>query len=330
MATGENCLGGRFLVKRRAALAGIGTLVMVILSLTAVAPANALSPLPGRIYALADVGGTPGDVFRTTPLNSWLRLSSGLSFPESVSGSPDGSFSVVCASIDGVSPYRIYRVPAAGGRLRNLIGDRQGCGQSVSPDGSKVAYIGRGSSTLNVVRSRGGRQKTLYRFCSSCIYSPAWANGRIYFERRVSRNPSADLEIYSVRARDGRKLRRHTSDGATPIDRRLVDVSKDGRKLLVVEWVPGPPATYSLSVITLSRSGASRGRLVLFSGSDGIADASFSPDGGTVAYSKRMTPSELSPLELWLTPATGGGFASLFSSPAISTNGPYSIDWVRR
>jgi Tol biopolymer transport system component len=318
------------MVKRRAALAGIGTLLMVILSLTAVAPANALSPLPGRIYALADVGGTPGDVFRTTPLNSWLRLSSGLSFPESVSGSPDGSFSVVCASIDGVSPYRIYRVPAAGGRLRNLIGDRQGCGQSVSPDGSKVAYAGRRGSTLNVVRSRGGRQKTLYRFCSSCIYSPVWANGRIYFERRVSRNPSADLEIYSVRARDGKRLRRHTDDGGAALDYSLADVSRDGRKLLLTERLPGPPSVSRVSVIRLSKTGAFRSRRSIVSGSESLADASFSPDGGTVAYARRMTPSELSPFEIWLTPATGGGFASLFSSPAISSNGPYAIDWVRR
>lgn len=298
--------------------------------LVTAAPAGALSPLPGRIFALADVGGTRGDLFRTTQANSWLRLTSGLSFPESVSASPDGSFAVICASIDGVSPYRVYRVSSAGGRLKNLIGNRQGCGQTVSPDGSRVAYVGQESRTLNVVRSRGGGHRTIYRFCASCIYNPVWANGRIYFERREIRNPSADLEIYSVRARDGRKLRRHTNDGATPIDHRLADVSRDGRKLLVIEWVPGPPATYSLSVITLSRTGAPRGRSVLVSGTESIADASFSPAGDEVAYSRRSTPSELSPLELWTGPARPASFFGLFPSPAISTLGPYSIDWTRR
>jgi hypothetical protein len=294
------------------------------------APAGAISSLPGRIYALADVGGTAGDLFRTTQANSWLRLTSGLSFPESVSASRDGSFAVMCASIDGVSPYRVYRVSSAGGRLKNLIGNRQGCGQTVSPDGSKVAYAGQGSRTLNVVRSRGGGHRTIYRFCASCIYNPVWANGRIYFERREVRNPSADLEIYSVRASDGRKLRRHTNDGATPIDHRLVDVSRDGRKLLVIEWVPGPPATYSLSVIRLSRTGVPRGRSVLVSGSTYIADASFSPSEDEVAFTRRSTDSDMSPFELWTGPVLPMSWYGLFTSPAISALGPYSIDWVRR
>jgi len=307
------------------ALAALSMFVMA-------APAGALSPLPGRIYALADVGGTRGDLFRTTQTNSWLRLTSGLNFPESVAASPDGRFAVICASSGGASPYRIYRVAAAGGGLRNLIGNRKGCGQTVSPDGAKVAYIGTGraSSNLNVVRSRGGGNRVLYRFCESCLYNPVWANGRIYFERKETRNVSADLEIYSVRARDGEDLRQHTNDRGAPIDYDLVDVSRNGRKLLVIERGPGGPAVHSLSIIGLSPSGASRSRRMLVSGPESIADASFSPSGDSIAYSRRMTSSDLSPYELWTGSLAPGSWSGLFSVPSLSTLGPYSIDWVRR
>lgn len=294
------------------------------------APAGAVSPIPGRIFALTDVSGTRGDLFRTTPANTWFRLTSGLSFPESVAASPDGRFAIVCASIDGVSPYRIYRVQSAGGRLRNLIGNREGCGQTVSPDASKVAYVGRGSRTLNVVRSRGGGHRTIYRFCEGCVYNPVWANGRIYFERRVTRNPGADIEIFSVRAKDGKGLRRHTNDGGIPIDFGLADVSRNGRKLLIIERRPGPPAEESLAIIGLSRTGLPRTRVSIASGSENLADASFSPSGDQIAYSRRSTPSEMSPFEIWIGPARPASLFSLFPGPAVSMLGPYSIDWARR
>lgn len=316
---------------KRANFVVAGALVALSMFVMA-APAGALSPLPGRIYALADVGGTRGDLFRTTQTNSWFRLTSGLNFPESVAASPDGSFAVMCASRGGASPYRIYRVAAAGGGLRNLIGNRQGCGQTVSPDGAKVAYIdtGRGSAKLSVVGSRGGGHRVLYRFCAGCLYNPVWANGRIYFERKETGNVSADLEIYSVRARDGEGLRQHTNDRGALIDYNLADVSRNGRKLLVIEREPGPPAVHSLSIIGLSPSGAFRSRRTITSGAENIADASFSPSGDSIAYARRTTSSDLSPYELWTGPLAPGRWRTLFSVPSLSTLGTYSIDWVRR
>jgi Tol biopolymer transport system component len=295
-----------------------------------ISQAGAFTSLPGRLFTLTDISGTNGDLFKTRPSNSWLRLTRGLSFPESVSAAPNGSFAVICAAAVPGGTYRIYRVPAAGGPLRNLIGNRSGCGQSVSPDNRKVAYIadtGTGGSSLNVVGSLGGRVRTLYRFASSGMYEPIWVGGRIFFERRVSRNPSSPIEVYSVRARDGRKLRRHTNHAGQTLGYGLTDVSPNGERLLI--RINDPVAsTDSLWVFSLRNR--TRFNLATISTSPGasIGDASFSPSARSVAMI--MKPDAASPDEIWTGSARAGSFFSLFPSPRVATNGPYSLDWVRR
>lgn len=289
--------------------------------------AGAATPIPGRIFGLADVSGTRGDLFRTTTSNSWLRLTSGLSFPESVSAAPNGRFAVMCATRGSGGIYRIYRVSARGGTIRNLTGNRQGCGQTVSPDSRKVAYVSdprRRVAKLNVVRAGGGGNRTIYRFCSGCMYNPVWAGKRIYFERSVTRDPSADREIYSVRARDGEGLRRHTNDGGTPLDYTLADVSRNGKSLLV--FVRDGFGTTSLSVF--SPRGVNRYDLGLATGTQRFADASFSPSGTQIAYVVR--DSEADPEVLVFGPNAPMSWYSIFPMPAISNTGVYSIDWVRR
>jgi Tol biopolymer transport system component len=290
--------------------------------------AAALTPIEGRIFGLADDAGVRGDLFRTNNVNNWIRLTSGLSSPESVSASPDGRFAAICATRRSGGTYRIYRVSSAGGPLKSLSGKRQGCGQTVSPDSKRVAYVsdtGIGGARLNVVRANGNRSRTIYRFCSSCLYNPVWAGKRIYFERRVTRRPSADLEIYSVRAKDGKGLRRHTDDRGGPIDYGLADVSPNGRSLLaIVRYGGGTSSTVS----TLSPNGMIRADLTTVSGTQTLADASFSPSGRSIAFLRR--DSEAEPLLLWTGQVTGGGFFGGFPAPLGSTGGLYSIDWVRR
>lgn len=289
--------------------------------------AGAITTIPGQIYGLADVGGTRGDLFRNTTSNTWRRLTSGLSSPEGVSAAPNGKFALLCATRGTGGIYRIYRVGARGGTIRNVVGNRQACGETVSPDSKKFAYVTdarRRVARLNVARAGGGQNRTIYSFCSECLYNPVWAGKRIYFERRVRRNRSADLEIYSVRARDGRGLRKHTDDRGSMIDYRLADVSRDGRRLLI--FATDGFGSTGLSVY--SPAGSIRFDLALATGTQSFSGASFSPSGTLVAFLKRE--SDLDPVSLWTGPASPGGWYSNFPSPAGSTSGLYSIDWVRR
>lgn len=302
-------------------------LALVALPAVGTSPAGALTTIPGQIYGLADVGGTRGDLFRNTTSNTWRRLTSGLASPESVAGAPNGKFAVMCATRGSGGIYRIYRVGARGGAIRNLVGNRQACGETVSPDSKKVAYISdprRRTAKLNVVRAGGGGNRTIYSYCSGCLYNPVWAGKRIYFQRAVRRNPSADREVYSVRARDGKGLRRHTNDRGSSIDYRLADVSRDGRRLLIFA-TDGFGAT-ALSVY--SPAGVNRFDLALATGTQSFADASLSASGNSVAFLK--SESEFDPTVLWTGAAAPGTWYSVFPSPALSTTGLYSIDWVRR
>lgn len=289
--------------------------------------AGAATPIPGRIFGLADIAGTRGDLFRTTTSNSWLRLTSGLSFPESVSAAPSGRFAVMCATRGSGGIYRIYRVSARGGAIRNLTGNRPGCGQTVSPDSRKVAYVSdprRRVAKLNVVRAGGGGNRTIYRYCSGCLYNPVWAGKRIYFERSVTRSSSADREIYSVRARDGKGLKRHTNDGGSSLDFTLADVSRDGRSLLL--FASDGSGTTTLSVY--SPRGVRRYDLGLATGTQRFADASFSPSGTQIAYLVR--DSDADPEVLVYGPNAPMSWYSIFPMPTISNTGVYSIDWVKR
>lgn len=306
--------------------------VTVLATLTTVcafaAPsASAFSPIPGRIFGLADVGGNRGDLFRTNVRNSWVPLTSGLSFPESVSAAPNGRFAAICATVGSSGVYRIYRVTSAGSPLKNLIGGRQGCGQTVSPDSRLVAYVSdprRASARLNVVGANGRGNRTLFKTCSGCLFSPVWAGKRIYFELRVPRRPSGQTEIFSLRAKDGKGLRRHTFGRRSSVQYGLDDVSANGRKLLVT----ARDGSGSTSLLTISPSGATRRTLATGTGSQPFADASYSPDGNQFAMLKRETDSD--PASLWLGPSSGRGFLSLFAAPSVSTDGLYSIDWSRR
>lgn len=292
-----------------------------------VGQAGAITPIPGRIFGLADIGGTPGDLFRTTTTNDWRRLTTGLRFPESVSAAPNGRFAVMCATRGSGGIYRIYRVGVNGGRIRNLIGNRPGCGQTVSPDSRKVAYVSdprRRVAKLNVVRAGGGGNRTIYRYCSGCLYNPVWAGKRIYFERSVRRNPSADREIYSVRARDGKGLRRHTNDGGSSLDYGLEDVSRNGRRLLIQARDGFGSAALSL----YSPAGANLGDLALATPPQSLGDAAFSPSDTQVAYLAQNAPGD--PNSLFWGAAVPGTWFGLFSNPVPSTSGIYSLDWGRR
>ena len=301
--------------------------VMAAFSAIGVSQASALTPIQGRIFGLADVSGIRGDLFRTNTRNAWVPLTSGLNFPENVSAAPNGRFGVICATFGSGGIYRVYRVTSAGSPARNLIGNRHGCGQTVSPDSRKVAYISdprRGVARLNVVGANGRGNKTLFKGCSGCLFSPIWAGKRIYFELKVPRTPAGQTEVFSIRAKDGKGLRRHTFGRRSSTQFSLLDVSNDGKNLLVT----AKDSLGNTELRTIRPDGATRFTIASGTGSQPFPDASYSPNGREVAMLWRTTDSD--PAELWLGMNAGSGFFSLLSSPPASTDGLYSIDWVRR
>jgi len=303
--------------------------VAAFVSLVAVTPqASAVTPIPGRLWIISDDSGNRGDLFRTNTSNEWVRLTNGLSVPESVSADPKGRFATLCAARAPTSPYRIYRVGANGGALKNLSGKRPGCSPSVSPDGRKVAFLSYGyrpgeKSRIYVVRATGGRPKLVYEFCGGCITEgPFWGGKRLYFERTITRNPAADREIYSIRARDGKKLRKHTRGGSN-LDYRVLDVSRDGRKLLgviynyavpnfnIAEFSPAGAVTYSFRIAN----------------DDLVGGGTFAPSASRVAFAAQPAPGDPSRVELF---TIGSPFGAILPNPGVSSTGPYAIDWSKR
>ncbi len=306
--------------------------VTVLVALTGICvfgppSASAFSPIPGRIFGLTDVSGIRGDLFRTNAMNEWVPLTSGLNYPESVSAAPNGRFAAICATVGSGGIYRVYRVTSAGGPLRNLTGNRPGCGQTVSPDSRKVAYMSdprRGVARLNVVGANGRGNRTLFKACSGCMFSPVWAGKRIYFELKVPRTPSGQPEVFSIRAKDGKEIKRHTFGRRSSTQFGLLDVGLTGRNLLVT----AKDASGTTTLKTISPTGATRDIITTGTGSQPFPDASYSPDGREIAYLRRDT--DIDPANLWIGPSTGTGFSSLFAAPSTSSDGLYSIDWVRR
>ena len=297
--------------------------------------ADAITPIPGRIFILSDVAGVRGDLFRTTTLNTWKRLTFGLNYPESISADPNGKFVTLCATKGTSGLYRIYRISANGGRLKSLIGSALGCAPTVSPDGRKVAYIqsGTASTKLKVVGSRGGKSRTIYSFRSSSLYNPIWAGKRIYFDRRVTRNLSADFEIYSVRASDGKGLRRHTFSPAG-VDYDLKDVLPSGRKILAAVRDPSGAGRHDL--VALSPNGVElRTIMVGDPAASPFGSAAFSPSGIRVAANEAF-PTASDPFLTLISSDINNPLivSQALLNPAISgtstNDGPYSVDWVKR
>ena len=104
----------------------------------------------------------------------------------------------------------------------------------------------------------------------------------------------------------------------------VCDVSNDGKNLLVT----AKDSLGTTELRTIRPDGATRFTIASGTGSQPFPDASYSPNGREVAMLWRATDSD--PAELWLGMNAGSGFFSLLSSPPASTDGLYSIDWVRR
>jgi len=304
----------------------------VLGALLASAPqAKAVSSIPGRIFASFDIGGSYGDLYRSKPDNTWKRLTFGLGSSFNLSADPNGKFVTVTARRGSSGPYRILRVSANGGPLKNLIGNRSGFDPAVSPDGKRVAYLNTestGPTSIKVVSARGGKPRTIYRFCSGCIYKTIWAGKRIYFNRRIVNNPISDFEVFSVRASDGKGLRQHTDDGGGIRDYQLLDVSADGKRILVVADDSADPLTPNVLLAVVSDTNIYK-RTVVDSGSssDIFFGGSFGPAGpsGPVIWIDVGT----SPYKMWLTQA-GSVWSTGIASPSASTIGPLFMDWVRR
>lgn len=309
-------------------LSKVPLLVLVLVGLLTFPPLEAKAAdrpvVSGRILMVANIRSASERLFSTTRSGKWRDLSPFLSTGQSVSADPRGRFAIFSAPklLDQNGPERVFRVSLKSRRIVRISGRRHGEWPAVSPNGKRVAFVsdpGSGPATIYSMRVDGTNVQRLYSYCASCIDRLAWSGNRIFFQRKISRNISADEEIYSIRASDGGAIRQVTDDGGASIDYRLFDASPRGGVLIGVT-----ESSITRLVVGTVCCGTTE---VVDVGEGTLLSASFSPSDRLVAFS--ATDPGVYRGRLYIKNLSSGGTREL-RIPAESTFGVQSLSWVAR
>jgi Tol biopolymer transport system component len=260
--------------------------VLAAMLLLAVAPeANAqFRGKNGQIfYISADTSGNQR-VFSSRVSGSGRRIVSppGL-YPSSVAVSPNGRTLAICGGRAGDEDYWIFLGRTSGGKFRRVV---KGCDPGFSPSGRRLVYTItlpdglRQRFEIRTVKTNGSSRRTILRPSDRWLYDTQFTpNGkRIVFTATIDPNVGDyDTEVYSIRARDGKRQEQITNDGGFDIDYRNPDVSPGGKRVVVSAY---DGFMNRRSVVTVPISG---GPIDIIASPDSdqfdFDDPMYSPDG---------------------------------------------------
>ena len=166
-----------------------------------------------------------------------------------------------------------------------------------SPDGNQVAFAIRNPTNSGIYTTVVGGEKSLRLTTHPGDGSPRWSpDGR---QLAFVRSSEEGVAIYVIPALGGTEHRLYSSPAG--INSRSLDWSPDGKVLAITEIDADRIHTW-ISLLSLADSTTQR----LTSPSDQEQDCSpaFSPDGGTVAFLRGITPGVVS--DVYVVPTSGG------------------------
>jgi Tol biopolymer transport system component len=205
--------------------------------------------------------------------------------------------------------------PGTGLRLLRLSGSFP----AFSPDGGRLAFVGDGFSTLEVMGLDGSGRETIYEGKGRGLFSVSWSHrgeDRIAFsEGPVFQGAAGEVEIVSVRpdGADARKLTDSSGNDGFP------SYSPDGSRLVFRSGRHGAKNLY-----TMKSDGTEVRRLTDGDWTDTMAD--WSPTGDWIAFASDRDGD----FDIWLVHPDGTGLKKLVSEGGRDNHPHFSPDgrWI--
>jgi Tol biopolymer transport system component len=212
-----------------------------------------------------------------------------------------------------IGDSQIFTVEPNGGSVRRLS-DTALEGPRWSPDGSQIAACCTDGGEAAIVNPHDGSYRVLPQADPAlALYCGPWSrDGNRLACEGFGQTDGTLNGIYSVRASDGRGLRRVTS---TPNgDDGPGDWAPDGNRLVFVRL-----ATDALFVVNADGTGLKQ----VTPGGFGLNfDANWSPQGNEIVFSRHATSDARS--SLWVVHSDGSGLRRIDVQPASTCGGFFS------
>ncbi len=166
-----------------------------------------------------------------------------------------------------------------------------------SPDGNQVAFAIRNPENSGIYTTVVGGEKSLRLTTHPGDGNPRWSpDGR---QLAFTRYSQEGIAIYVIPALGGTEHRLYSSP--VGINSRSLDWSPDGKVLAITEIGADRIHTW---IAFLSLTDSSTQRLTSPSEQEQDCSPAFSPDGGTVAFVRGITPGVVS--DVYVVPSSGG------------------------
>jgi len=235
--------------------------------------------------------------------------------------------------------FDLYTLSPDGSEERRILGTRRYEEQAKwSPDGQRLAFASSPPAGFPTevwtVDALGGNAQRVTAF-GSVSTAPSWApagDRLAFFTLKDFKPPSPDrppppAEIYSI-GTDGSDPRRLTRDRRIQTDPVY---SPDGQTIAYDQWraVKGRPGVYDMALMLSDADGSNPRRLTRFSARRDTFNASWSPDGGLIAFevTGRHRPGDKDlQSDLAVIRLDGTGERRLTSTRSLETSPVWSPD----
>jgi Tol biopolymer transport system component len=238
----------------------------------------------GRVFYISSDASGEQRVFSSKVSGGGRRVVSPVGLdPSSVAVSPNGRVLAITGGRAADRDNWIFLGKATGGRFRRLV---KGSDAGFSPNGRKIVFVAQlpngplESYEIRTIKTNGKGRRRLLAPPDRWLYDPQFTpdGKRIVFTATIDPNVGDyDTEVYSIRARDGKRQAQITNDGGFDIDYRNPDVSPGGKRVVVAAY---DGVTNRRSVVTVPIGG---GPIDIIASPDSdqfdFDDPMYSPDG---------------------------------------------------